>query len=118
MAEAELIEPLILGSGAAGEALRHALALFPDDVARPRPLARGEPLPSPTGERALLVLANPHALHASRLLEATARGYRFAICEKPAAVDLEQVRQLRALSTGPLRAGVCHGYRLMWGPEE
>jgi predicted dehydrogenase len=108
------IEPVVVGSGAAADALRHALALFPDDVAPPRRLARGEPLPAPEPERSLLVLANPHALHAPRLLEAAERGYRFAICEKPAAVDLAQAAQLADL---PVRAWVCHGYRLMWGPE-
>jgi predicted dehydrogenase len=109
------IEPLLVGSGAAGEALRHALALYPDDVAPPRRLGRGEPLPAASSERTLLVLASPHALHAPRLLEAAERGYRHAICEKPAAVDLEQLRQLEGL---PVRTWICHGYRLMWGPEE
>jgi predicted dehydrogenase len=109
------IEPFLLGSGAAGEALRQALAMVPDDVAPARQVARGEPLPPPGSERALLVLANPHALHTPRLLEAAERGYRYAICEKPAAVDLAQLRQLEDL---PLRVWVCHGYRLMWGPEE
>jgi predicted dehydrogenase len=109
-----LLEPVLVGSGAAGDALRHALALYPREVAPPRPLGRGEPLPA-ASERSLLVLANPHALHTPRLLEAAARGYRLAICEKPAAVDLEQVRQLAGL---PLRVWVCHGYRLMWGPQQ
>ena len=89
------IEPLILGSGAAGLALRHALAMYPDAVAPPEWLERNAPLPVPADPaRALLVLANPHALHAPRLLEAAARGYRYAISEKPAAVDLDQASAL------------------------
>jgi predicted dehydrogenase len=90
--------------------------MYPEHVALPRWLERDAPLPPPDDpERALLVLANPHALHAPRLLEAAARGYRYAICEKPAAVDLAQVDQLAAL---PMQVFVCHGYRLLWGPQE
>ena len=109
------IEPVLVGSGGAAQALRHALALFREDVAIPRQVPRGAPLPPPDPERSLLVLASPHALHAPRLLEAAGLGYRHAICEKPAAVDLDQLRGLDDL---PMQVWVCHGYRLMWGPEE
>ena len=109
------IEPVLVGSGGAAQALRHALALFPEDVAAPRQVPRDAPLPPPHPERSLLVLASPHALHAPRLLEAAGLGYRHAICEKPAAVDLDQ---LRALDDLAMQVWVCHGYRLMWGPEE
>lgn len=110
------VQPLIVGRGAAGMALRHALAMYPDDVAPARWQPRGEPLPEPERpERALVVVANPHALHTPRLLEAAERGYRFAICEKPAAVDLGQVEALEGL---PMATWVCHGYRLLWGPQE
>jgi len=110
------VRPLIVGRGAAGMALRHALAMYPDDVAPASWQPRAAPLPEPADpERALLVVANPHALHAPRLLEAAARGYRFAICEKPAAVDLDQVRALEGL---PVATWICHGYRLLWGPQE
>ena len=115
MAAPDLIEPILVGSGAASDALRLALAMYPDDVAPPRQLRRGEPLPAPTSERSLVVVAGPHALHAPRLLEAAERGYGWAICEKPAAVDREQVRQLIGL---PVRTWICHGYRLMWGPQQ
>ncbi|MDH3254670.1 MAG: Gfo/Idh/MocA family oxidoreductase, partial [Acidobacteriota bacterium] len=66
-------------------------------------------------ETALLVVANPHALHTPRLLEAAESGYRFAICEKPAAVDLDQLEALEGL---PVATWICHGYRLLWGPQE
>jgi len=110
-----LIEPVILGSGAAAQALRQALAMYPQDVAPPRRVARGEPLPDADPERGLAVIAHPHALHTPRLLEASDRGYRWAVCEKPAAVDLGQVRSLEGL---PVRTWICHGYRLLWGPQE
>lgn len=106
---------MILGSGGAGRALRLALSMYPDDVATPRSLPRDEPLPTPQNETDLLVLANPHALHTPRLLEAQSLGYRWAISEKPAAVSLEQVASLESLE---LRTWVCHGYRMLWGPNE
>ncbi len=110
------IQPLIVGRGAAGKALRHALAMYPDEVAPALWLERGAPLPRPEQpDLALLVVAGPHALHAPRLLEAADCGYRFAICEKPAAVDLDQIEALDGL---PIAVWICHGYRLLWGPQE
>ena len=90
------VQPLIVGRGAAGKALRHALAMYPDEVAPAIWQEREAPLPRPDKpDLALLVVANPHALHTPRLLEAAERGYRFAICEKPAAVDLDQIEALQ-----------------------
>jgi len=110
------VQPLIIGRGAAGMALRHALAMYPDEVAPAAWHPREAPLPAPDHpERALIVVANPHALHAPRLLEAADRGYRFAISEKPAAVDLRQVEALEEL---PMATWICHGYRLLWRPQE
>ncbi len=111
-----MIRPLILGRGKAGQALRQALGMYPDEVAPAVWLEREAPLPPPVdAARDLLVIANPHALHAPRLLEAAELGYRYAICEKPAAVDLAQLEQLEGL---PVETWICHGYRLMWGPRE
>lgn len=110
------IQPLVLGRGMGGQALRHALAMYPDHVAPAMSLDRGAALPTPDDpDRALLVVATPHALHTPQLLEAADRGYRFAICEKPAAVSLEQVEALGGL---PVRTWICHGYRMLWGPQE
>lgn len=110
-----MLQPSILGSGTAGRALRMALAMFPAEVGEPRQLDRGAPLPDPDPDRSLLVLANPHGLHAPRLVEAAERGYRWAICEKPAAVSLAQLARLEDLA---LQVWICHGYRLFWGPRE
>jgi predicted dehydrogenase len=108
------IQPLIVGRGMAGQALRHALAMYPDDVNAPLWLDRGAPIPEPDDPAtALIVVAGPHALHTPRLLEAAGKGYRYAITEKPAAVDLEQVERLESL---PIETWVCHGYRMLWGP--
>lgn len=108
------LEPIVVGSGSAARALRQALAMYPDEVGPPRQLARDELLPAPDPERSVLVLANPHGLHTPRLVEAADRGYRYAICEKPAAVSLEQLDQLDGLA---VKTWICHGYRLLWGPE-
>ena len=114
--EQQRVQPLIVGRGMAGKALRHALAMYPDEVAPAIWQDREAPLPPPERpELALLVVANPHALHTPRLLEAAERGYRFAICEKPAAVDLNQIEALDGL---PIATWICHGYRLLWGPQE
>jgi len=109
------LQPWILGSGTAGQALRMALAMFPAEISEPRQLDRGEPLPEPAPQRSLIVLANPHGLHAPRLVEAAELGYRYAICEKPAAVSLEQLARLEGLR---LETWICHVYRLLWGPVE
>jgi hypothetical protein len=110
------VQPLILGRGMAGKALRHALAMYPDEVAPAAWHDREAPLPQPEDpDLALLVVAGPHALHTPRLLEAAERGYRFAICEKPAAVDLDQIEALEGL---PMATWICHGYRMLWGPQE
>jgi predicted dehydrogenase len=114
--EHQRIEPLIIGRGGAGQALRHALAMFPEHVAPAAWHDREAPLPSASApDRSLIVVANPHALHTPRLLEAAERGYRFAISEKPAAVDLDQAAALDGL---PMETWVCHGYRMLWGPQE
>jgi predicted dehydrogenase len=110
------IQPLIVGRGAAGKALRHALAMYPDDVAPATWQDRDAPLPRPENpDLALVVVANTHALHTPRLLEAAELGYRFAISEKPAAVDVDQIEALQDL---PMATWICHGYRLLWGPQE
>jgi len=110
------VQPLIVGRGAAGKALCHALAMYPDQVAPAIWQDREAPLPAPeNADLALLVVAGPHALHTPRLLEAADRGYRFAICEKPAAVDLDQLATLEGL---PVATWICQGYRLLWGPQE
>ena len=110
------VQPLIIGRGAAGKALRHALALYPEQVA-PALWQKREAALAPPGDPdlALLVVAGPHALHTPRLVEAAQLGYRYAIAEKPVAVDLGQVAALEQL---PIATWVCHGYRLLWGPQE
>ncbi len=85
-----------------------------------RKIARGEKLPKPNSsatDLSLLCLANPHALHAKGLKQAAEMGFRAILCEKPVCVSLEEVSQLRQFPP-QIEVGVCHGYRVMWGPKE
>ncbi len=115
------IHPWILGRGMSGQAMALALgalrntAEFSKQLAEPRFLPRGSiPPASQAGPSPLLLIANPHALHAQALLEADASGYRWMVVEKPICTSLEQLGALSALRA---RTRVCHGYRQFWGPQ-
>lgn len=115
------IQPYILGRGMSGQAMVRSLALIrtltsdfevlPEvQVARDQdlgPLARA-------AEHPLLLIANPHGLHARALVEGAAAGFRHMVVDKPACVRLEEIPQLEAL---PAHVSVCHGYRQAWGPQ-
>ncbi len=111
------IPSYLVGSGNASQAMRTALEIATRlekvVVAEPIALARGERLPVQEGP-SLLFLATPHALHAPLMLEGQAAGFTHIVTEKPAAVSLEQVRQLSDIHA---TVAVCHGYRQNWGPQ-
>jgi predicted dehydrogenase len=117
-----MITPLILGHGRAGEAIAKSLAcvnlVSPElKIAPPVWLARGADLARERKkfDSAILCIANPHGLHADAILEADAAKFDGILCEKPACVNLEQVKKLRAVKTP---TGIFHGYRQMWGPQK
>jgi predicted dehydrogenase len=62
----------------------------------------------------LLCIANPHGLHVATLIEGVTAGYQAALVEKPVAVSREDVEKIRSIK---IPVGVCHGYRMMWGPQ-
>lgn len=108
----------VVGSGNAANAMLAALAWASQTVAgvpplKPERLKRGQALPEVSGP-SLLLIANPHALHADLILEAAKKGFTHVVSEKPAVVSLEQIDALRNL---PLEVAVCHGYRQNWGPQ-
>jgi len=78
-------------------------------------LARGADLnsiaPAPDD---LLIIANPHALHAPAIAAADNAGFQWIICEKPVAISKEQLSQLTQIKA---QVFVCHGYRVQWGPR-
>lgn len=111
--------PLILGSGRAGQAAAKAFALLsvirPDlSIAPAVTLRRGESLADARQrfESPILCVANPHALHPNAILEAESAGFAGVLCEKPAAVNLEQVAALRRVLA---KVAVLHVYRETWG---
>lgn len=114
------LTPFLLGTGSAGTAMAKSLAiiqtLYPelplDPVVK---LKRGQGLAEVArAAHPLLLVANPHGLHAQVLLEAKKCGIRNVVVEKPAAVSLSEVEVLTGLD---LSVAVCHGYRQMWGPR-
>ena len=115
------IQPFLVGSGNAGLAIAKCLAMIPlidpsVEIAPVKKLARGEPLPKPySGDtESLLLLANPHGLHAQYLCDGDAAGFKTIVTEKPACVTLEDIDRLQRLKA---TVHVCHGYRQMWGPQ-
>lgn len=112
------IQPYILGSGAASRALQNSIGivstLHPEwSIQKPIQLKRDQSLKAlQPNKESVLFLANPHALHTPYLIDAQKAGFSWVVSEKPAAVNLEQVKQLEAVK---IPVAVCHGYRQTWG---
>ncbi len=108
----------LVGSGNAARAMVSALALVKDAEPGVRlgpvqKLSRGQALPAVDGP-SLLLIANPHALHADLIRQADAQGFSHIVCEKPLVVDAAQIEKLRVTRAF---VAVCHGYRQNWGPQ-
>lgn len=115
------LNPIIIGRGMAGQAMERSLrvveTLEPElTMLKPTFIERGTPLSRYIRSSAvnLLCIANPHAYHTASLLEGVSAGYQAIVVDKPVGVTKEQVDTFRAIS---LPVGVCHGYRVMWGPQ-
>jgi predicted dehydrogenase len=115
------ITPLILGSGRSGKAIAKSFAslniLHPKlELASPIFLDRNASLAEERNkyERAILAIANPHALHAPAIIEADRAGFDAIVCEKPACVNIEQFQRLLNIKTP---TAILHAYRQMWGPQ-
>lgn len=116
------ITPFVVGSGRAAQALMESFRLL--EINRPNfyvkefhRLARGQKLQGITKgvENPVLLIANPHGLHAQTLLDAEKESFKLIVVEKPAAVSLKEVEALRLLKTP---VAVCHVYRQMWGIQK
>jgi predicted dehydrogenase len=97
--------------------LRIAETLEPElSMAKPTYIERGTPLTRyiKTGAKNLLCIANPHAYHTATLREGLSAGFDGIVVDKPVAISREQVSQIRGVT---VPVGVCHGYRMMWGPQ-
>lgn len=113
------ITPLILGNGRSGQAIAKSLACLnlirPElKIEMPVWLDRGASLADERKkyQNAVLCISNPHGLHAEAILEADQAGFDAILCEKPACVNLEEVKKLRQVKTP---AAILHVYRQMWG---
>ncbi len=115
------LTPVVMGRGMAGQAMRKSLAvvgsMHPELAIQPALDAeRGRPLDAIGRECAnrVLLVANPHALHAAAIAEGFRAGFRAIIAEKPACVSIEQLATLDGIA---IPVSICHGYRVMWGPR-
>lgn len=113
------ITPFILGSGRAASAILESLGVIP--IAKPdvtvlpsKRLKRGEPFNVEDAVNPVLFIANPHALHATSILQGERAGFGLIVCEKPAAISAGQIESLRQVKTP---VAVCHVYRQMWGMQ-
>ncbi len=113
------ITPLILGSGRSGKAIAKSLAMLnilqPQlELAAPIFLKRNASISNERTkyERVLLCISNPHGLHSQSITEADRAGFDAIVCEKPACVKLEQLKQLQNVKTP---TAILHAYRQMWG---
>ncbi len=111
----------ILGSGLAGKAIAEALAILniiDQDVQFEswEFLDRGTTLSSlRPDENAVLFLANPSALHTSKMVEAENAGFRLIVCEKPTSINQMQLIQAKQIKA---KVAVLHVYRQLWGPQK
>jgi predicted dehydrogenase len=112
------ISPYILGSGKAALALTEALRVV--EITNPDlrfnafvKIPRNHSFPDVKKINfPILLIANPHALHEKAIEEGEKAGFKCIICEKPAAVSLEQIEKLKKITTP---VALCHVYRQMWG---
>ncbi|MBS1959218.1 MAG: Gfo/Idh/MocA family oxidoreductase [Bdellovibrionales bacterium] len=114
-----MMTPYILGKGRAGQAIEKSLAMLAiqNPGLRLQPaigLERGVDLHAVkrTGGKSILCIANPHALHTQAIIDAETAGFNAVLCEKPACVNPEQLKKIRAVR---IPVAICHGYRMSWG---
>lgn len=111
------IQPYVLGSGRAAQALVKSLAVLEImdglQIEKTIHLKRDQSLKGLTkkDEFSLLLIANPHALHAPKILEADGE-FQLIVTEKPACTSLDEIAALKKVKTP---VALCHGYRQSWG---
>jgi predicted dehydrogenase len=114
------ITPYILGSGRAAQALLKSLSILElsekeFEFAKPIQLERNQSLKNLDirEEFPILLIATPHALHASQILEANGK-FKLIVSEKPLCTSLKEIDMLKKVSTP---VALCHGYRQSWGVQ-
>lgn len=116
-----LIQPYIIGSGRAAQALEKSLRVLEItdsdfQFEKTIKIERGQALKGlvDRSKFSLLLIANPHGLHSEKILEADAAGFQLIVTEKPVCTTLEEIEKLSKVST---KVAVCHGYRQSWGVQ-
>jgi predicted dehydrogenase len=114
--------PFIAGWGMAGKGMAKALEIIkiinPDlAIAEPILIKKGtQTLQGLTDgkENALLLIGNPHGLHAQFILDGEAAGFKHIVSDKPVCIRKEDISKLRGVKAD---VAVTHGFRQNWGPQ-
>jgi predicted dehydrogenase len=112
------ISPFVIGSGRSASAIKKSLCFLSIQnpqwqIEDPVQIERGQELKSVSHlENPILIITNPHGLHAEGILAGERAGFRAIAVEKPACVNLEQANSLKSVR---VPVAVFHGYRQMWG---
>ena len=115
------IQPFVTGSGMSGKGMTKALAIIsivdPEIQLAPTvQLKRGQSLKGVIDKnfRPLLLIGNPHGLHAQTILEGIEAGFENIVCDKPVCVNKDDIPKLKKVTQD---IAVCHGFRQQWGPQ-
>jgi len=115
------IQPFVSGSGMSGKGMTKALAIIqivdPEVQLAPSvQLTRGQSLSGLVTKnfRPLLLIGNPHGLHAQMILDGISAGFENIIVDKPVCVSKDDIPKLKKVSQD---VAVCHGFRQQWGPQ-
>jgi hypothetical protein len=110
--------PYLLGSGNSAKAILNSLAIIPNidsditiepirKVQRDQVLSDFNPC-----KNSILFIANPHGLHAKKVIEADTAGFTNIVVEKPICCSLNELEQLSSVKA---KVAVLHIYRQTWG---
>jgi len=115
------IQPFVSGSGMSGKGMTKALSIIkivdPEIQLEPTvQLTRGQSLGGLVNKnfKPLLLIGNPHGLHAQTILEGISAGFENIVVDKPVCVSLEDIPKLKKVTQD---IAVCHGFRQQWGPQ-
>ncbi|MBN2241655.1 MAG: Gfo/Idh/MocA family oxidoreductase [Acidobacteria bacterium] len=113
------INPVIVGRGMAGQAIRKSLALASQtdrelNLLPIRQAERSSPLAASVmeGSESVLFAANPSGMHAASILEGLDAGFRAIAVEKPVCVRPGEIESLKGIDAF---VSVYHVYRVLWG---
>jgi predicted dehydrogenase len=116
------ITPYIAGWGMAGKGMAKALEIIkiinPDfTIAEPIIIKKGTQTLQGLGkdkENPLLLIGNPHGLHAQMILDGVAAGFQHIVTDKPVCIRKDDISRLREVKAD---VAVTHGFRQHWGPQ-